>query len=91
MGNKHYLSEITHGFGNHFTDEMSFENKEISVEYVNFQSKRVDSFQINKKYKNAVVLDIVTEGMTSNYLDDKGHIQVGNVPLGFEKQNQRMG
>ena len=63
---------------------MSFENKEISVEYVNFQSKRVDSFQINKKYKNAVVLDIVTEGMTSNYLDDKGTIQVGNVPLGFE-------
>ncbi|MDA9020518.1 cytochrome c biogenesis protein ResB [bacterium] len=86
MGNKHYLSEITHRFGNHFSDEMSFENKEISVEYVNFQSKRVDSFQIDKKYKNAVVLDIVTEGMTSNYLDDKGTISVGNVPLGFEKQ-----
>ena len=86
MGNKHYLSEITHGFGNHFTDEMNFENKEVSVEYVNFQSKRVDSFQINKKFKNAVVLDIVTEGMTSNYLDEKGSIQVGNVPLGFEKQ-----
>jgi len=91
MGNKHYLAEITHGFGNHFSDEMSFENKEISVEYVNFQSKRVDSFQINKKYKNAVVLDIVTEGMTSNYLDDKGTIQVGNVPLGFENQIQTNG
>ncbi len=62
---------------------MNFENKEVSVEYVNFQSKRVDSFQINKKYKNAVVLDIVTEGMTSNYLDEKGQYSSWKCSIGF--------
>ena len=85
MGNKHYLAEITHGFGNHFRDEMSFENKEISVEYINFQSKRVDSFQINKKYKNSIVLDIVTEGMKSHFIGEDDILLVGNIPLGFEK------
>ena len=91
VGNKHYLSELTHGFGNHFKDEIEFENKDISVEYVNFKSKRVDSFQINKKFKNSVVLDIVTEGMTSNYIDENSTILVGNIPLGFENEVQSNG
>ncbi|MGB1730417.1 MAG: hypothetical protein ACPHF2_10485, partial [Crocinitomicaceae bacterium] len=84
IGKKHYLSEVTHGFGNYFSDELEFENKDITVEYVNFQSKRIDSFQINKKFKNSVVLDIVTEGMTSNYIDENSTVLVGNIPLGFE-------
>ena len=91
VGNKHYLSELTHGFGNHFKDEIEFENKDIAVEYVNFKSKRVDSFQINKKFKNSVVLDIVTEGMTSNYIDENSTILVGNIPLGFENKIQSHG
>ena len=86
IGKKHYLSEVTHGFGNYFSDELEFENKDITVEYVNFQSKRVDSFQINKKFKNSVVLDIVTEGMTSNYIDENSTILVGNITLGFENK-----
>jgi len=86
IGTQHYLSEVTHGFGNDFSDEIDFDKKEISIEYENFQSKRVDSFQINKKFKNSIVLDIVTEGMKSHYLDEKNTILIGNVPLGFEKQ-----
>ena len=80
---KHYLSEVTHGFGNYFSDELTGKS-DITVEYVNFQSKRVDSFQINKKFKIPVVLDIVTEGMKSNYIDENSTVLVGNIPLGFD-------
>ena len=90
-GNKHFLSEYTHDYGNHFNDKINFENKDISIEYVNFQSKRVDSFLIDKGYKNSIVLDIVTEGMSSNYIDENSVVLVGNIPLGYEKSIQANG
>lgn len=91
IGNKHYLAEVTHGYMNYFEDEMTFDNKDLTIEYVNFQSQRVDSFQISKKYKNAVVLDIVTEGMLSNYIDENTTVLVGKIPLGFEQNIDKTG
>ncbi|NBR13931.1 MAG: hypothetical protein EBU01_05015, partial [Crocinitomicaceae bacterium] len=62
--NKRYLSEIT---DNHFLDELTIGNKNISVEYVDFQSKMVDSLVVNQKFKTSA-LELVTDGMQSNYL-----------------------
>ena len=31
-----------------------------------------------------MVLDIVTEGMKSNYIDENSTVLVGNIPLGFD-------
>ena len=46
---------------------------------------------IDKAYKNSIVLDIVTEGMSSNYIDENSTLLVGNIPLGYEKSIQTNG
>ncbi|NBX79137.1 MAG: hypothetical protein EBQ94_01975 [Flavobacteriales bacterium] len=80
--NKRYLSEIT---DNHFLDELTIGNKNISVEYVDFQSKMVDSLVVNQKFKTSA-LELVTDGMQSNYLCENDLFMVGNVPLTFNKK-----
>lgn len=85
--NKRYLSEIT---DNHFLDELAIGNKNISVEYVDFQSKMVDSLVVNQKFKTSA-LELVTDGMQSNYLCENDLFMVGNVPLTFNKKLETPG
>jgi cytochrome c-type biogenesis protein CcsB len=81
-GYKHYLSEIT---DNSFEHEIGFENKSITISQVDFQSKRVDSLVIRSSF-NSSVLDIVTDGMKSNYVGPNEIFMVGGIPLSFEKK-----
>ena len=77
---KAYLSDYTNNFGNDFHEELSFKNRLISIDYVDFKSKCIDSFQLDKKVQTKV-LDIVTEGMESHYIGLRESLMVGGVPL----------
>ena len=82
---KAYLSEYTNSFGNDFQEELSFENKNISIRFFDFKSKCIDSFKIDSKLQTKV-LDIVTEGMESHYIGLSESIMVGGVPLVYGQE-----
>ena len=86
-GYKHYMSEIT---DNSFEHEFSFENRNISISQVDFQSKMIDSLVIRSSF-NSVVLDLVTDGMQSNYVAAGEIFMVGGIPLSFEKKLETPG
>ena len=72
-------------FGNDFSHTLIFGEKKILVEYKDFQSKMIDSIEINKSY-NEDVIDIITNGMQSNYVGKNEVFLVGNIPIGFGKE-----
>jgi hypothetical protein len=76
---KCYLSEVTN---NDFTYSTDFQNKNIEVTYVNFQAKMIDSLVVRQAFKETS-LELITDGMTSNYLAENDFFMVGMVPLSF--------
>lgn len=86
---KMFLSEITN---NDFEIEVEFPNhkSEIEIEYVDFKKKVIDSLIINDSIKGSV-LDIITDGMRSNYLSPNGFVMVGNVAISFDKKDAMEG
>ncbi len=82
QGYKHYLSVIT---DNSFEHEFSFENKNITLTQIDFKSKMIDSLVIRSSF-NSSVLDIVTDGMRSNYISKGDVFMVGSIPLSFDKK-----
>ncbi|MES2557573.1 MAG: cytochrome c biogenesis protein CcsA [Bacteroidota bacterium] len=61
---------------------------EITIEYVDFLSKHVDSLVINKSFKGTA-LEIVTNGKKSNYVPENDVLVLGatQVAYGSEKVN----
>ena len=55
----------------------------VTVEYVDFKSKYVDSFKIDPK-SNKTALDIVVNGVSNKVMDGED-IDVGGLPLTFSK------
>jgi cytochrome c-type biogenesis protein CcsB len=82
QGYKHYLSEIT---DNSFEHEFDFEKKNIIITQIDFKSKMIDSLVIRSSF-NTSVLDIVTDGMRSNYISKGDVFMVGSIPLSFNKK-----
>ena len=76
---KTYLSEFNN---NDFDYQTNIGKKEISIRYVNFMSDRVDSLQVNQKFKENA-LELVTDGMRSNYLAENDVFMVGQTPFYF--------
>ncbi len=76
---KCYLSEIT---DNDFSYGTDFLTKEIEVDYVKFQSKMIDSLVVRQSFKETA-LELITDGMTSNYLVENDFFMVGMVPISF--------
>ena len=74
---KTYLSEFTN---NDFEYQTNLGKKEISIRYIDFMSDRVDSLQINQKFKENA-LELVTDGMRSNYLTENDVFMVGQTPF----------
>ena len=81
IAEKKYLSEITY---NDFSMEGELEGKSFELEYVDFISKATDSLVINGNFKTSA-LEIVTEGMNSNYLGENDLIMVNGIPVSYEK------
>jgi cytochrome c-type biogenesis protein CcsB len=74
-----FMSEIT---DNDFTYSTDFQSKNIVVSYVNFQSKMIDSLVVRQAFKETT-LELITDGMTSNFLTENDFFMVGMIPLSF--------
>ena len=74
---KTYLSEFTN---NDFEYQTNIGKKEISIRYIDFMSDRVDSLQVNQKFKESA-LELVTEGKRSNFLVENDALMVGQTPF----------
>ena len=85
LNNTLYLSEITN---NYFKHDFHFgkKNKNVSVEYIDFKSKHVDSLVVNDTISDYVI-DIVTGGMNSNYMTVGDVLMAGQVPISFGRKN----
>lgn len=72
---------------NHFTMDFKIPNHAtpIHVEHVKFQSKHKDSLMIHPKYKSTA-LDIVTDGMKSNYVITGEKAVIGGVEIAFSNE-----
>lgn len=66
--------------------DIDFPNRKttVKIEYIDFKSKQIDTIQIDNKYTTSA-LDIVTDGMKSNYVIDNEIFSVNGVPLAFSK------
>lgn len=57
----------------------------ISIEYVDFKSKQIDTIEMDKKYQTSA-LDIVTDGMKSNYLINDDIFSLNGLNIAFSDQ-----
>lgn len=78
---KAYLSEFT---TNDFNHKIQLGSKNISIRYIDFISDRKDSLLINQKIKESA-LEMVTDGMRSNYLCENDFLMVGQTPFFLTK------
>jgi cytochrome c-type biogenesis protein CcsB len=76
---KTYLSEYT---SNDFQHELNVGDKNVKLRYLGFMSDRIDSLVINQKFK-ANALELVTDGMRSNFLCEEDLFMVGQTPFFF--------
>lgn len=86
---KMFLSEITN---NDFEIDVDFPNHKtpVKIEYVDYQKKMIDTLVINDSIKT-MALDIITDGMKSNYLSENGFLMIGEVALSFDKKDAMPG
>lgn len=86
---KHFMSDIT---GNDFSFAIDFPNHKtpITIEYVNFQKKMIDSLVVNDSI-NGMALEIITDGMKSNYITKGGFLMAGELAISFEKEDAMPG
>ncbi|MDC3252856.1 cytochrome c biogenesis protein CcsA [Crocinitomicaceae bacterium] len=84
-----YMSEVTN---NDFSESFDFPNHkdQITVEYVRYQKDMVDSLVTNDSIQESS-LEIVTEGMKSNFLEENGFLSLGDVALSYEKKDAMPG
>ncbi|MFM6945974.1 MAG: cytochrome c biogenesis protein CcsA [Flavobacteriales bacterium] len=74
---KTYLSEYTN---NQFEHEITIGKKTVRLSYKGFMSDRIDSLVINQKIKTSA-LELVTDGMRSNFLCQEDIFMVGQTPF----------
>jgi len=86
---KLFMSEQTN---NSFDLDVDFPNHKspIKIEYVDFQKKMIDTLIINDSIKS-IALDIITDGMKSNYMSKNGFLMVGEVAISFDKKDAMPG
>ncbi len=74
---KTYLSEFN---SNDFEYDTKVGKKNVTLRYVDFKSDRVDSLQVNQKFKESA-LELVTEGKRSNFLAQNDVLMIGQTPF----------
>lgn len=62
----------------------------ISMSFVDFQANRIDSLVVNDSI-NGKALEIVTGGMSSNFVGQNDFLMMGEIALSFEKENAMPG
>lgn len=86
---KLFMSEVTN---NDFSINVDFPNHKspVKIEYVNFQKKMIDSLVINDSIQG-IALEIITDGMKSNYLSKGDFMLSGDIAISFEKKDAMPG
>ena len=86
---KMFMSEQTN---NYFSLEKEIPSRKstVTIEYVDFKKKQVDSLLISDSIKSGV-LDIVTGGMNSTFVGPQGFVMVGDVALSYDKKDAMPG
>jgi cytochrome c-type biogenesis protein CcsB len=86
---KQFMSEETN---NDFTSKVEFPGHKtpILIEYVDFQKKMIDSVVVNDSIQG-VAIELITEGMRSNYLSEGDFLMSGDVAVSFEKKDAMPG
>ena len=81
---KTYLAE-SYPF-NSASMDLQFPNRKtpVSIEYVDFKSKQIDTIDIDPKYQTTA-LDIVTDGKKSNYVVNDEVFSLNGIPLAFSE------
>ncbi len=81
---KQFLSPIT---SNDFSIDVDFPGhpKRISIDYVDFKKKMIDSLVVNDSIQGFVI-ELITEGMKSNYLSEGEHLIAGNLIVSFNEK-----
>ena len=82
---KKWMSEQT---SNDFSIDVNFPKhmSNITIEYVDFHKKMVDSVLVNDSIRG-VALELITEGMKSNYISEGDFFMLGDVAVSYEKKN----
>ncbi len=83
---KMYMSEVTDNYFNVELDGFPNRAEPISIEYIDFKKNLIDSLVVNDSIKGTS-LEIVTGGMTSNYVSEGGFLMVGQTPLSYAKDD----
>ena len=83
---KSYMSERTNNYFKVEVENFPDRKSPIVIEYANFQKNLIDSLVINDSIQGTV-LDIVTDGMSSNYLSEGEFLMVGDVAMSFNKED----
>ena len=86
---KIFQSEIWH---KHFDFDVEFpkHTTPISISFVDFQKNHVDSLVKNDSIKGSV-LEIVTDGMSSNFIGENDFMKIGEVALSYNKKDAMPG
>lgn len=84
---KKYLSPVTN---NHFTLSEKANEKQITVEYVNFEKGCVDSLVQNDSIQNRL-LEIVSAGKQSNYINENQMMMMDGFVISFNTELQMPG
>ena len=84
-----FMSEVT---SNDFELDIAFPKHKtpIQIEYVAFQKKMIDSLIVNDSIATTS-LEIITDGMSSNYLSEGGFLMLGDVAMSFNKKDAMPG
>jgi len=81
IAEKKFMSIIT---DNDFEMNLDIKGKNVSVRYVDFQTRMIDSLVINQSFKETA-LELVTDGMQSNFVGEGDIFMIGAVPLAYQK------
>ena len=88
LNKKMFLSEQT---ANDISIDVDFPGrKPIEIEVIDFKKKQIDSLIIDEKI-NEGVLEIVTDGMKSNYIGPNNFVMIGEHALSYAKKNAMPG
>lgn len=84
-----FLSEVA---TKDFTYKVNFPQHAdpIEISYVNYRKNLIDSLVTNDSIREAS-LEIVTDGMSSNYVAQGDFLMVGDIPLSFDKKDKLPG
>ena len=88
LNKKMFLSEQT---ANDISIDVDFPGrKPIEIKVIDFKKKQIDSLIIDEKI-NEGVLEIVTDGMKSNYIGPNNFVMIGEHALSYAKKNAMPG